>query len=141
MEHLPTWIPRIELHGTVYEHYPILEMSRTEADRILKNPEHSRKVLLRTSKNARQMNPQTYYVATYFVPNRNDSMNVIVTRAEYEAQGGRLAPFLLFLPPLLNGEEDYSLLVQSNHPFYMNTQTRNRELDVKSEEALTTSEE
>jgi hypothetical protein len=141
MEYLPTWIPRIELHGSVYEHYPILELSRAEADRMLKHPDHSCKVLLRSSKNARQMNPETYYVATYFVPHRNESVNVIVTRAEHEAHGGKLAPFLLFLPPLLNREEDYSLLIQRNHPFYMDTQIRRHNSDVKLEKVQTTTEE
>ena len=144
MEHLPIWIPRIQYHRTVYHHYPILEMSREEAERILRQPDHRRSILLRTSRNARQINPDMYYVVTYFLPNRVESVNTIITRAHHEKEDGILTPLLLPLLAYLDSDSPdspyspYSLLLQPRHPFYQMTHVS----DVKSDDSIgTTTEE
>lgn len=155
MEILPTWIPCIQYHRTIYEHYPILEMSREEAERILKQPDHRRSIILRTSPNARKINIDLYYVVTYFLPNRVESVNTIVSRASHEREGGILTSLLLPILAYLEGESPYSLLIQPNHPFYQRTQVfyyfppapaaayaAPLETDVKlEEEIITTTEE
>jgi hypothetical protein len=122
MEILPTWIPRIQYHHTVYKHFPICEMSREEAESILKQPPYHRSMILRTSHNARKINPDLYYVVTYFIPNRVESVNTIVTRACHEKEGGILTPLLLPLLAYLESEVPYSLLIRPHHSFYQMTQ-------------------
>lgn len=110
------WIPNVQVGNILYTHYPIQDLTRPEADRILRHLE--KKILLRTSANALKASPEMYYVATYFIPGREDSVNRIITRAEHDANEGRLHRLLSY------PTDDYSLLIQ-NSPFFMDTTETN----------------
>ncbi len=99
------YIPSILLGNKLYTHYPIRRIERQQAEQVVSNPNFQNKIILRISNNSLQANPNTYYVATYYVSENRMPVNFIVTQQHHQQHNGNL---MAILPSNL---ENYELLI------------------------------
>jgi len=106
------YIPRITLGNKLYTHYPIRLIERNQAEQVISNPRFQNTIIIRISSNSRQANPNTYYVATYFVAHNRSPINFIITQEYHQRHNGNLNRML---PSNLDNYE--LLIVPHSHHF------------------------
>lgn len=108
------YIPSITVGLTRYTHYPIRDMSRHEAETLLRHPTMRRTVIVRRSHSAQQEEPSLYYVMSYIPLRQQDPVHVIVTHESHDEN---------ISPTLPHPIDTYHLLLLPHHPAFANTRT------------------
>ena len=107
-------IPSITVGRTRYTHYPIRDMSRHDAETLLRRPSMRYTVIVRRSHSAQQEDPTLYYVMSYIPLKQKEPIHVIIC---YESHDENISPTLPF--PI----QGYQLLLLPHDPAYANTRT------------------
>lgn len=108
------YIPSITVGRTRYVNYPIREMSRHEAEALLRHSAMRYTIVVRVSRNARQETPFLYYVMSYIPLHHKEPIHVIVTHESHKENISLTLPYSI---------ETHQLLLLPHHPAYSKTQT------------------
>lgn len=109
------YIPSILLGNKRYTHYPIRRMERQHAEQVVSHPNFQNKIILRISNNSLQTNPNSYYVATYYISENRMPVNFIITQQHHQLHNGNL---MTMLPSNL---ENYELFILPHSHYFSNT--------------------